>query len=70
MQTLRTYPDAMAPTIAIPSAADLPLPLGATSATMLSSVLSRIVSRKIETAFPWSTNKLKILNKNSTPEGQ
>ena len=47
-----TYPDAMAPTIAIPSAADLPLPLGAISATMLSGVLSRIVSRKIETAFP------------------
>lgn len=53
MQTMNiTYPDAIAPTIAIPSAADLPLPRGAISATVVSSALSRTILRKTETALP------------------
>lgn len=47
-----TYPDAIAPTMAIPSAADFPLPRGETNAIVLASVLSRTVSSKTETAFP------------------
>lgn len=47
-----TYPNAIAPTIAIPSAADWPLPRGATRATMRSGALEFMVLIKSETAFP------------------
>ena len=48
------YLTAIAPAIARPSAADLPRPRAASKATVLQSVLSRIASRNVMTAFPYS----------------
>lgn len=48
------YPAAIAPAIAKPSAADFPRPRAASKATVLRSVLSKIVSRNVATAFPCS----------------
>lgn len=48
------YPAAIAPEIARPSAADFPRPRAASKATVLRSVLSKIESRNVITAFPCS----------------
>lgn len=48
------YPAAIAPEIARPSAADFPRPRAASKATVLRSVLSKIASRNVITAFPCS----------------
>lgn len=52
------YPEATAPAIARPSAADFPRPRAASKATVLRKVLSRIASRKVMTAFPCSDKKI------------
>ena len=48
------YPCATAPAMAIPSAADFPLPLAAVRATVLRRVFSAIASVKTRRALAWS----------------
>lgn len=51
------YPAAIAPETAKPSAADFPRPRAASKARVLRSVLSKIASRNVMTAFPCSKIK-------------
>lgn len=50
---MEQYPTAIAPAIDKPRAADLPRPRPANKATVLRSVLSKIASRNVTTAFPY-----------------
>lgn len=54
---LADYPAAIAPATAKPSAADFPRPRAASRATVLRRVLSKIASRNVMTAFPYSNMK-------------
>lgn len=56
------YPWAIAPAIAKPNDADLPLPLAAVNATVDLNVFSAIASMNKSNAFAWSTVFVKFTN--------
>lgn len=63
------YPAAIAPAIAIPSAADFPRPRAASKATVLRRVLSKIASRNVMTALPYFKHK-DMIDQSSQSEDQ
>lgn len=63
---MEQYPTATAPAIDKPRAADFPRPRAANKATVLRSVLSKIASRNVTTAFPCIQKSYKNLLTSTT----